>query len=75
MTSTRSEKTVASKSAAGEANISGFRLFFHPGLHEIEAYLLNRLRGSARYEIYQHLRQCSHWEYTFYQLFRQGEFD
>jgi hypothetical protein len=70
VTSTRSEKTVASKSAAGEANISGFRLFFHPGLHEIEAYLLNRLRGSARYEIYQHLKQCRNCKYRFYQLVR-----
>jgi hypothetical protein len=73
VTSARSEKTVASKSAAGELH-SGFRLLFHPGIDEIEAYLRNRLRGSARYEIYQHLKQCSHCKYTFYQLVRQREF-
>jgi hypothetical protein len=44
--------------AARELHSSGFRLLFHPGLDEIEAYLLNRLPGSARYEIYQHLKQC-----------------
>jgi anti-sigma factor RsiW len=49
-------------------------LFFHPGLDEIEAYLLNRLRGTARYEIYRHLKQCGHCKYTFYQLVRQREF-
>ena len=48
--------------------------FVHPGLDEIEAYLLNRLRGSARYEIYRHLKQCRHCKYTFYQLVRQREF-
>jgi len=50
-------------------------LLLHPSLDQIEFYLLNRLTGSARYEVYCRLKRCSHCKYTLHQLERRGEFD